>query len=63
MAIVNCRGFLEAFFTSAKSEDGSEKYGMRIAYDLSIFLEHPALLLLLVFLAVLIGELLRALGS
>ena len=35
---------------------------MRIAHDLSIFLEHPALLLLLVFFVVLLREVLRALG-
>jgi len=35
---------------------------MRIAYDLAIFVEHPSLLLLLVFLVVLLREVLRALG-
>ena len=54
--------FLETFFISAKSHTGRYRGGMRIARDLSMFLEHPALLLVLVFLVVILREVLRALG-
>lgn len=59
---MNTTGFLEVPFTSAKSYVENWGGEMRIAEDLSIFLEHPSLLLLLAFLVVILKELLKALG-
>jgi len=59
---VRGREFLETLFISAKSRTGDYRRGMRIAHDLSVFLDHPSLLLLVAFLAVLLREVLKALG-